>query len=459
MADPEGLRGLPAERRGRRRHRPGPLRRPPRRRRSPRSADAPRAAWHRHGTPTAASTHERGEDDGDAGAAAGGDARRARSSRSRTRTAAAWSLRGPLCEGWPVHDLSVDPADRRDLRRRRQPLVRPGRSGAPTTWAQTWTHSSAGLTYGDDGPAIPTVWNVTAAHGAVYAGVEPAGLFRSDDGGATWAHVAGLTEHPSRPEWQPGNGGLILHTIVPHATDPRRMWVGISSVGTFETRDGGADLGDAQPRRPGGLRARTRTPSSASASTSSSRRPASPRRSTSRTTAASTAPTTAARTWTEITAGLPSEFGFPMVAHPRDPATAWVIPLNGADRGRYMPDAAAAVWRTRDRGATLGAPRRRAAPGARVPRRPARGDGGRPPRPGRASTSGPAAASSGPAPTRAPVWQPGRGPPAGRSGRSRPSSSTADAPWPPSSCPRSLVALFPGARAPRRGRRRDRRAR
>ena len=57
-------------------------------------------------------------------------------------------------------------------------------------------------------------------------------------------------------------------------------------------------------------------------------------------------------TWDEITAGLPSEFGFPMVAHPRDPATAWVIPLNAADRGRFMPDAAAAVWRTRDRGAS-----------------------------------------------------------------------------------------------------------
>ena len=57
-------------------------------------------------------------------------------------------------------------------------------------------------------------------------------------------------------------------------------------------------------------------------------------------------------TWAEITAGLPSEFGFPMVAHPRDPATAWVIPLTAADRGRFMPDAAAAVWQTRDRGAS-----------------------------------------------------------------------------------------------------------
>ena len=55
--------------------------------------------------------------------------------------------------------------------------------------------------------------------------------------------------------------------------------------------------------------------------------------------------------WDEITPGLPSQFGFPMVAHPRDPETAWVIPLNGDDKGRYMPDGQAAVWRTTDGGA------------------------------------------------------------------------------------------------------------
>ena len=58
--------------------------------------------------------------------------------------------------------------------------------------------------------------------------------------GLTWSHVAGLREHPSTPGWQPGAGGLILHSIVPHPTDPARMWVGISAVGVFHTADGGA---------------------------------------------------------------------------------------------------------------------------------------------------------------------------------------------------------------------------
>jgi photosystem II stability/assembly factor-like uncharacterized protein len=58
-------------------------------------------------------------------------------------------------------------------------------------------------------------------------------------------------------------------------------------------------------------------------------------------------------TWTEVTHnGLPSQFGFPLVAHPRDPETFWIIPLNGDDRGRFVPEASAAVWKTTDRGDT-----------------------------------------------------------------------------------------------------------
>jgi hypothetical protein len=259
-----------------------------------------------------------------------------------------WALRGPSCEGWPVHDIAVEPGSGALLAAAGSPWF------GPAVWrsedlGHTWTHSSEGLTYGDDGPAIRTVWNVTAGPGGLYAGVEPAGLFRSADGGATWEHVAGLTNHRTRPEWQPGAGGLCLHSIVPHPTDTARMWVGISAVGAFETHDGGATWetrnkgvrADFHPDKypefgqcvhklvlaaDGGERLYQQNHCGVYRSLDGGRQ------------------------WDEITGSLPSDFGFPMAAHPRDPMTVWTIPLNGADRGRYAPDASLGVWRTNDGG-------------------------------------------------------------------------------------------------------------
>lgn len=261
-----------------------------------------------------------------------------------------WSLRGPMCTAWPTHDVSVEPESGALLAGGGSPWY------GPAVWRSddlgaTWTHSSEGLTYGDDGPKVKTIWNVTAANGTIHAGVEPAGLFRSRDGGVRWEHVEGLTDHPTRAAWEPGNGGLILHSIVPHREDPDRMWVGISAVGVFETRDGGATWetrnagvrADYAPEKypefgqcvhklvmaaDGGEHLYQQNHCGVYRTTDGGMR------------------------WTEITAGLPSEFGFPMAAHPRDPRTVWTIPLNGADQGRYMPNASAAVWRTHDGGDT-----------------------------------------------------------------------------------------------------------
>jgi hypothetical protein len=259
-----------------------------------------------------------------------------------------WSVRGPLCEGWPLHDLSIEPNSGAIL------ACGGNEWYGPAVWrsddgGETWSHSSEGLTYGDGGPKLKTVWNVTATKDAIYAGVEPAGLFRSTDGGATWQHVEGLTNHPTRSEWQPGNGGLCLHSIVPHHSDPRRLWVGISAVGAFETQDGGATWelrnkgvrADFYPDKypefgqcvhklvmaaDGGEHLYQQNHCGVYRTSNGGVQ------------------------WEEITAGLPSQFGFPMGAHPRDPKTVWTIPLNGDDRGRYMPDASAAVWRTHDGG-------------------------------------------------------------------------------------------------------------
>ena len=261
---------------------------------------------------------------------------------------ASWSIRGPLCEGWPIHDLQWDPATRSIY------------AGGGSVWygpavfrsndlGETWTHSSEGLTYGDDGPKIPTVWNVTPAHGSIFAGVEPAGLFRSEDGGANWSHVAGLREHPSRPGWQPGAGGLICHTIVPHPSDAEKMWVAISAVGTFATEDGGATW-EARNRGVVDCNSPDPHPETGQCVHKLVMAAGQPDRFYQQNHCGVYRSTDGGKQWQDISAGLVSEFGFVFGAHPRDPSTGWVIPLSHPEEGRYAPGGSLGVWRTNDSG-------------------------------------------------------------------------------------------------------------
>ena len=259
-----------------------------------------------------------------------------------------WRLSGPLCEGWPINHFRYDPASGDLLAGGGSPWY-----GA-AVWRSTdlgasWTHSSQGLTYGDEGSKMRAVWNLLPAADALYAGVEPAGLFRSTDGGASWDHVEGLTNHPSRETWQPGNGGLICHTILAHPDDPARMWVAISSVGCFATEDGGVTWEarnhgvrtDFMPGPP---------PETGQCVHKMVAAAGMPERLYQQNHCGTYRSDDAGRTWVSLDEGLPSTFGFPMVAHPSDPDTVFTIPLNGDDRGRYVPDARLGVWRTTDRG-------------------------------------------------------------------------------------------------------------
>jgi photosystem II stability/assembly factor-like uncharacterized protein len=263
-----------------------------------------------------------------------------------------WSVRGPLCEGWPVHDIIVEPGTG-------ALLVAAGNAWyGPAVWRSdddgtTWTHSSSGLTYGDEAEPLKAIWSLAATpDGALLAGVEPAGLFRSEDRGATWQHVAGLTNHPTRPTWEPGAGGLIAHTIIPHPTDIDRTWVGISAVGVFETRDKGASW---EPRNVG-VRAEfnpeNRYPETGQCVHKFAMAAGGTETFYQRNHCGVYRSDDATATWQEITGELPTDFGFAMAAHPRDPGTFWVIPLSTPQEGRFMPNGHTAVWRTQDGGAS-----------------------------------------------------------------------------------------------------------
>jgi photosystem II stability/assembly factor-like uncharacterized protein/molybdopterin converting factor small subunit len=215
-----------------------------------------------------------------------------------------------------------------------------------------------------DGPTFPEEAGATVertwviepgeAEDELWAGVAPAALFHSSDGGRSWRLNRALWEHPTRPEWEGGLGGLALHTISTWPGDPQRLLVAISAAGVWLTDDGGASwrrgVDGLVPRYlPEEARADTLMHCVHKIERAASR------------------PTTlymqfhvgvyrsddGGESWLDIGSegGLPADFGFPLVAHPRDPECAWVVPLV-ADVDRVTPEGRLRVYKTTDAGAS-----------------------------------------------------------------------------------------------------------
>ena len=189
--------------------------------------------------------------------------------------------------------------------------------------------------------------------GLLYAGVAPAALFESRDGGATWDLNRGMWDQPSRPDWQEGAGGLAMHSICPWPGDPSRLALGISAVGVWLSEDAGAtwthgNAGLVARYLPEDAPARAR---STCASTTCIARRCGPSGCSCSSTAGCIARTTRARRGSRIAEGLPSDFGFPLAIDPGDPDSAYVIPLN-ADVDRVTAEGRLRVFETRDAGAT-----------------------------------------------------------------------------------------------------------
>lgn len=287
-----------------------------------------------------------------------------------------WTVTGPFCDGWPINHLAGD----------RETGTLWAGGGGDWHGAGIWRSDDGGasweltrLTKGQmddwaaddadfaqmigwtDEPlpftdAFQQIWSLGLSDGRLYAGTKPASLLVSEDRGKTFRRLDGLTDHPSAENWNGGAAGLVLHSIVADPTEPKRLWVGISAAGVFQTEDGG-ETWDRRNRL------------SNAEACGNHHHPAAPRdgevghcvhnlvrapgegqllyqqnhhgvwRS-----------PDGGRSWEDITEGLPSTFGFPIHVHPRDPGVIWTLPLNGDSIGRFPPDAAAAVWRSRDGG-------------------------------------------------------------------------------------------------------------
>ena len=262
-----------------------------------------------------------------------------------------WTLRGPFCEGWPVYHAIVDAGSGSIY------------AAAASEWhgsavwrsrdlGSTWELSSEGLTYGDDdGRKVSKVSTLGLAGDRLLVGVESPGIFESRDGGETFSLLSTLAGQHGSESWDdPSNqppGHLGISGFV---TDgPDHFWAIVQGVGAYETEDGGSSW---TPRNKGLRRdwpanwedvgfcvhKLVRSPSDGTRMFQQNH-------------VGMHRSDDGGHSWTEITEGLPSEFGFAAAVHPHDRDTFYVIPLD-AGHGRVMPEGKATVWQTRDGGSS-----------------------------------------------------------------------------------------------------------
>jgi len=264
-----------------------------------------------------------------------------------------WRVDGPHFPGRNVHHFILDPRDSEtlyattctewfgcDIHRSRN-------------WGRTWQGTKGGVRYPkDSGLSVKCVWHVRPGRPSepdvVYCGVDPAGLFRSEDGGVSWDEMRGLNRHSTRKRWMPGAGGLIVHTILLDPANSSRMYVAISAAGVFRSDDAGRTW---TPRNRG-TRADfhpKKFPEVGQCVHRLALAPGVPGLLYQQNHCGVYRSDSAGDSWTDICRGLPSRFGFPIAVHPRDPKTLWVLPLI-SDQFRSTPGGCLAVYRSTNGG-------------------------------------------------------------------------------------------------------------
>jgi hypothetical protein len=206
----------------------------------------------------------------------------------------------------------------------------------------------------EDGRALANIWSLEAGDDKkdLWCGVEPAALFRSSDGGNSWEMVGGISNHEHARKWHPGNGGLCMHTIL---RDGQRVHLGISTGGHYLSEDGGNTFA-ASNRGVGAGFVPDPYPEFGQCVHKIAGHPKAPGRLymqnhggwPERPGIGVLRSDDHGHSWRSISKGLPSDFGFPIVVHPDDPDTIYVMPLEPATR--TCPGGAPAVWRSEDGG-------------------------------------------------------------------------------------------------------------
>lgn len=291
-----------------------------------------------------------------------------------------WKVEGPFFGGWEIYHVKGSPLEPNRIFASQcsgwfgQIIQRSddgGKSWTPPGSAREDLQSGAGFPKGEsnkftydgvagthrwyDGTPHPwefkRVWHLEPSltdPEMVYAGVEDAALFQSKDAGQTWSELSGLRKHTTGQDWQPGAGGMCLHTILIDPAAPDRMWVAISAAGCFRTEDGGITWKTANK----GLNSNFMPNPEAEVGHCVHRIAMHPSR-----------PNTlymqkhwdimrsddAGDNWREVSGNLPSDFGFPIDVHAHEPETIYVVPIK-SDSEHYVPEGKLRVYRSRTGG-------------------------------------------------------------------------------------------------------------
>ena len=305
-----------------------------------------------------------------------------------------WKVSGPHFAGWEIYHVKGSPVDLNRLFASQtsawfgQIIQRSDDGGK--TWFQPGTPPGEPTTNPDgmpkgesnkfvyegvpgthqwyDGTQHPwefkRVWHLEPSltdPDTVYAGVEDAALFRTTDGGKSWHELSGLRKHDTGPKWQPGAGGMCLHTILLDPSNPQRMYIAISAAGAFRTDDGGNTWRPINR----GLHSQYIPDPNAEVGHCVHRIAMHPSR-----------PSTlfmqkhwdvmrtddAGESWREVSGNLPTDFGFPIDVHAHEPETIYVVPIK-SDSEHFPPDGKLRVFRSRAGGSewetlTKGLPQR-----------------------------------------------------------------------------------------------------
>ena len=274
-----------------------------------------------------------------------------------------WDIEGPLFAGWEIYHITGTPTDPNRMYASQstgwfgQIIQRSDDAGK--MWEPVGNQFAYDGVPGThkwyDGSPHPwefkRVWHLEPSYtdpDLVYAGVEDAGLFRSADGGKSWQELPGLRQVKA-DQWQPGAGGMCLHTILLSRDDPKRMFVAISAAGAFRSTDGGNTWSPVNK----GLRSNNELPEPApevghcvhSIAMHHSR------------------PNilfmqkhwdvmrsdNGGDSWHEVSGNLPSDFGFPIAVHAHEPNTIYVVPIK-SDSEHYPPDGKLRVYRSKTGG-------------------------------------------------------------------------------------------------------------